>query len=439
MKKLIKICEYSVFIIFFILIFFMRQKATFLLVVPVFILIYLFTSKVNIKKFGLFIFIISLIIRIVSILYLDTQVTDDFKLMFDASRSLINGNLAFLNTPYFKTFTYQLGHVLYQAFLLKIWNNILFLKIVNSIITSLIVLFIYLISKRLFSERIARSCSLLYLFYLYPIYLNSILTNQHLPALIILIVIYLLITKKYDYKLFIICGVLLSIANVFRTESIVIILGIVGYNICLSNKDNFKKMFSYSLILICVYIVVNFIINSSVYLTLNTNLTNKAPTWKFYCGLSDRYNGIYNSYDEGVYFTSNDTNKLLLDRIKNNYTKLPILFLKKEVILWTQTNYDIRINNNINNNIFNFILNFNQGILNFTYLLFVISLFPWKKDYKLDKILLLKIILALYYGVYMFIEISPRYAYILDILIFLCIGLALEELNNLYKKRFKSN
>ena len=118
MKKLIKICEYSVFIIFFILIFFMRQKATFLLVVPVFILIYLFTSKVNIKKFGLFIFIISLIIRIVSILYLDTQVTDDFKLMFDASRSLINGNLAFLNTPYFKTFTYQLGHVLYQAFLL---------------------------------------------------------------------------------------------------------------------------------------------------------------------------------------------------------------------------------------------------------------------------------------------------------------------------------
>ena len=107
MKKLIKICEYLVFIIFFILIFFMRQKSTFLLVVPVFILIYLFTSKVNIKKFGLFIFIISLIIRIVSILYLDTQVTDDFKLMFDASRSLINGNLAFLNTPYFKTFTYQ--------------------------------------------------------------------------------------------------------------------------------------------------------------------------------------------------------------------------------------------------------------------------------------------------------------------------------------------
>ena len=429
MKKLIKLCEYLVFIIFFILMFFMRQKATFLLVVPIFILIYLFTSKVNIKKFGLFIFIISLIIRIVSILYLDTQVTDDFKLMFDASRSLINGNLAFLNTPYFKTFTYQLGHVLYQAFLLKIWNNILFLKIVNSIITSLIVLFIYLISRKLFSERIARSCSLLYLFYLYPIYLNSVLTNQHLPALITLIVIYLLTTKKYDYKLFIICGVLLSIANVFRTESIVIILGIVGYNICLSNKDNFKKMFSYSLILIGVYMTVS----------LNTNLTNKAPTWKFYCGLSDKYNGIYNSYDEGVYFTSNDTNKLLLDRIKNSYTKLPILFLKKEVILWTQTNYDIRINNNINNSIFNFILNFNQGILNFTYILFVISLFPWKKDYKSNKILLLKIILALYYGVYMFIEISPRYAYILDILIFLCIGLALENLSNLYKEKFKSN
>ncbi len=386
----------------------------------------------------MFLFITALIIRIISILYLNVSITDDFKLMYDASRSLLKNDLSFLNTFYFKTFTYQLGHVLYQTFLLKFFNNTLFLKIINSIITSLIILFIYLISKKLFNEKIARISSLLYLFYLYPIYLNSVLTNQHLPALITLIVIYLLVSKEYNYKLFIVCGALLSISNIFRTESIIIILGIIGYNICLTNKQNIKEMLKYSLILIIIYLSVSFIINSCISLTLNTSLKKNAPTWKFYCGLSNKYNGLYNTEDEKAYFSSNDTQKLLLNRIRNDYTKLPILFLKKEVILWTQTNYDIQINNNIKNNTIKYIYTFNQGILNFIYILFVISLLPKKKDnYKENKILLLKIILALYYGVYMFIEISPRYAYILNILMFIVIGVGLERLNNLYRKKLK--
>ena len=215
MNKFIKLCEYLLFIMFMVLIFYMSSKFSFLLIIPIFILLWLFVKKVKIKRFGLFIFILTLIIRLISVFYLKVSILDDFKVMYSASKSLINNDLSFLSTPYFQTFSYQFGHVLYQSFLLKIFNSVLFLKIVNCLITSSIVLFIYLIGKKLFNEKIGRISSLLYIFYLYPLYLNSVLTNQHLPALIVLIVIYLLISKEYNYKLFILIGLLLSISNTF--------------------------------------------------------------------------------------------------------------------------------------------------------------------------------------------------------------------------------
>lgn len=436
MNKFIKLCEYLLFIMFMVLIFFMSSKFSFLLIIPIFILLWLFVKKVKIKRFGLFIFILTLIIRLISVFYLKVSILDDFKVMYSASKSLINNDLSFLSTPYFQTFSYQFGHVLYQSFLLKIFNSVIFLKIVNCIITSSIVLFIYLIGKKLFNEKIGRISSLLYIFYLYPLYLNSVLTNQHLPALIVLIVIYLLISKEYNYKLFILIGLLLSISNIFRTEAIISVMGIIIYNICLSNKKNMFKYFSYSLILVVCYFSFNFIFNFLIHYNYNIYLKNKSPEWKFYCGLNDKYNGIYNEEDQNEYFNGNDTHKLLVDRIKNDYIKFPVLFLKKEVILWTQTNYDIQITNNINNKILSFMYLFNQGVLNFSYILFIISLFPkkFKKSSVVDKTLLIKIILGLYFGVYMFIEISPRYAYILNILMFLIIGFGIERVYNLSLK-----
>ena len=165
---------------------------------------------------------------------------------------------------------------------------------------------------------------------------------------------------------------------------------------------------------------------------LHTSLKNNASEWKFYCGLNYEHNGIYNENDDKIYFSSNNKKELLKTRIKEGNVKLPVLFLKKEVILWTQTNYDIQLLNNINSNLYNFILLFNQAFLNFIMILFIISLFPERKKTN-KELLLLKVIIGIYYCVYMFIEISPRYAYILHILVFLTIGLGIERIRNLKK------
>ena len=238
-----------------------------------------------------------------------------------------------------------------------------------------------------------------------------------------------------NYKLIFICSLILAFSNIFRTESIVIIIGIILYIICKFKKENIKRNSLLIVSLVGSYFIFTFIISFLFSISsINTNLSNNSGLWKFYCGLNYETNGIYNVDDDNRFFNSNDKNKLLIDRITNNSLKLPVLFLKKEVILWTQTNYDLRINN-INGNLFNLLLLFNQGFLNFILILFVISLYPRKNSEMDDKLLLIKILIGVYYFVYMFIEISPRYAYILDIFIFLIIGLGIERIVSFIKKR----
>ncbi len=427
MKKFIKIGEYILFILFLVLVPFFKSKLYTFLIIPLLILLFFVNKKIKTKYFPILLFLIAFIIRIIGVFVLKLEVVDDFKTMLEASRNLINGNLDFLSSNYFLNFPYQLGHVLYQALFLKIINSVLFLKIINSIITSSIIIFIYFISKKIVKEETARYISILYLFYFYPLYLNSVLTNQHLPVLLSLIGIYLLLEKPKTWKLSIIISFLLALANVFRTESIIWIAGIVLYKI-LIEKDKVVN----TLVLLGTYLLFTTILSNLVYLSpLHTKLVNNDPEWKFYCGLSTKYNGIYNAEDEEVFFHSEKGKELLIQRIKQDKTSFPVLFLKKEVILWTQTNYDLILENKIDNSF----LNLNQGYLNIIILLFIIGIFPRKEEKK--EILLFKIILALYYGIYLFIEISPRYAYVLHILMFILIGVGIEKTKEIFNNKIR--
>ena len=74
-------------------------------------------------------------------------------------------------------------------------------------------------------------------------------------------------------------------------------------------------------------------------------------------------------------------------------------------------------------------------------MLFVIGLFPIKKETK-KEIIFIKLLIGLYFGVYLFIEISPRYAYILHILIFIILASSIKNIefikDNINKKISKS-
>ena len=218
----------------------------------------------------------------------------------------------------------------------------------NSIFTATIVFMIYLISRKIVKEETARIISFAYLFYLYPIYLNSVLTNQHIPALLTLVVVYWVIEKEKNWKNALFVGFLLSLANFFRTESIIIILGLMVYTICYLTKDTWKKDFIHlGMILLtyfaCTTCTSQLLLMSPLHKNVENQLDKNVTLWKFYVGLSDEHNGIYNDDDVQAYFNTNEEKELLMNRMKTDYKKFPKLFLKKEVILWTQTNYDLRI------------------------------------------------------------------------------------------------
>ncbi len=443
MKKLIKFAEYILFLMFLVLILFTKQKLAIFLTIPLIVILFFYYKKTKIKNYPLFLFIVAFLIRLISILVLKVEITDDFKTMYDASINLIKGNISFMNGFYFQTYPFQLGLVLFQALLLKIINSIILLKIMNSIYTSFIVVLIYLISKKLFKENTARIISFGYLFYLYPLYLNSVLTNQHIPALLMLIVIYLIISKEENWKCSILIAFLLALANFFRAESIIIILGIIVYTICYLSKNNYKKKLLNLGIILLTYFLLTALTSQALLLSplhknIDNNLDKNVTLWKFYCGLNDEHNGIYNEEDVQSYFNTNQEKELLKERIKTDYKKFPVLFLKKEVILWTQTNYDLRITNNWNNKLYDWLQTYNQGFLNLVIVLLIVSLFPKRKTEEDNKIIFIKILIVLYYGIYLFIEISPRYAYNLHMLLFLLLGIGIERIickcNQLYTK-----
>ena len=429
MKKFIKICEYILLILFLVLVPFFTNKLVSFCVMPIFFLFSYFSKKIPNKYYVFVLFGIAFLIRIISIFFLKVEIVDDFLTMLKASRSLLEGNLDFMKTSYFMFFSYQVGHVLYQALLLSIHNSVIFLKIVNSIITSFTVVLLYLIGKRIVKEETAKKISIFYLLYFYPVYLNSVLTNQLLPALLSLIAVYYYITHGNSWKKMVLVGGLFVIANFFRTESIIWIGAIFLYQL-LVEKGEFKKRIGQSGILLISYFAFIMLFTNIVFISpIHSKLNNQYPGWKFYCGLNVEHNGFYNVEDQNVYFSSNHKEELLKKRILHDKYQLPILFLKKEVILWTQTNYDLRLKGSLPK----MFLLLNQGFLNIILLLFIIGLIPNKKDTK-KEILLLKLLLGMYYVIYLMIEISPRYAYIMHFLVFLLVGSGIERVEEWLKK-----
>ena len=433
MNKLLNII---MFILFLIIVIFTKSKLTIFLGLPILFLLIKLVDKIKIKNYLIFIFSLSLIIRIITIILLKVPVLDDYKTMLDAALSINNNDLSFLNDFYFKTFSYQLGFTIYESILLNIINSITFLQVINSLITSLIVVMIYLIGKTISNEKSARVVSLLYLLYPYPLYLNNVLTNQHLSILLVLISIYLILTKK-ELKYYILSGLLLGLANIIRPDGIIIIISLIIYLLTFIKKKDFKLKLKQISIIVITYLIIISSVSTIVNIKYNYNLKNNSPLWKFYVGLNIKNNGMYNEYDQNIFFKSNNQKELLMRRIKTDYKKYPILFVKKEVIEWSRTNFYIESNmSKFTYKIFEIL---NLTIVLLVLLMFILELYK-SINKKNDKALLLKIILLIYFISYLFIEVSPRYSYNLHIIIFIIISNTiniLEEKEKIVRKKLK--
>ena len=382
------------------------------------------------NKFIIFLFLFSFVIRLGVILLVDTPIISDFKVMYDAALEIVNGTDSYKSMGYFITWGYQMGHVLYQAFLLSIINSAFFLKIVNCIITSLTVVFVYLISRRICSERSAKISSILYSIFLFPLLLNSVLTNQFLPALIILIALYILLNINFKKKFVIssvIVGILLGLSNIFRSETIVIVFSILLYFVFLFiTKVDWKKLIVSFLIIFMGYYVV---FNGTSLLLKATNVSPSGleilnSSWKFVLGFNYETSGMYSNQDAAIYARDSEAaKKEAINRIMQ-FEKIPLHFLKKTKILWF--NSDLSWSISMDEAYYKVLNIINQIWIILFNILAVCSAFRFIK-FKFEKEhVLMCLILLVYFGVYLLIEVMPRYAYSLQVFEAIIIGISLD-------------
>ncbi len=386
------------------------------------------------NKWFLFLLVFSFVLRLIVVLTINTPPTSDFKTMLEASFELLKGTTEYQTMPYFLTWAYQMGHVIYQALLLSIIDNITFLKIVNALITTATIGLLYKIGEYLTNKKVSLIISFIYSIFLFPLFLNTVLTNQFLPMLLILISLYILIKNKKEHILpFIIIGILLAFSNMLRSEGIVILAGItlyMLYRIITSSKK--KKKVIGTILIIMIYFITNTLASYTLQKTnISPNgLENKNPAWKFITGLNTETRGKYSSEDAEKYaFYPKKAEQELEQRIKEDWTNYPVLFIKKIKILWLnsdltwtfpdKTEEELLPLNSINSLFIYFFLLFA--------LLSIITII--KKTYKKEQILIYSILLF-YFGAYLLIEVMPRYAYPLQILEALLAMITLEYILN---------
>lgn len=382
------------------------------------------------NKFIVFIFLFSFVLRLGVIVLVETPVISDFKLMYDAALEIVNGTDSYKSMSYFITWGYQMGHVLYEAFLLSIINSVFFLKIINCIITSLTVVFVYLISRRICSEISARISSILYSIFLFPLLLNSVLTNQFLPVLLILIAIYILLNINFKKKFIIssvVVGILLGLSNIFRSETIVIVFSILLYfGFLFITKVDWKKLIISFLIIFMGYYVV---FNGTSLLLKATGVSPSGldilnSSWKFVVGFNYESNGMYTDEDAALYSRDSEAaDKEAIKRIMQ-FKKIPLHFLKKTKVLWF--NSDLSWSISEDESYYKTLNIINQLWIILFNILAVCSAFKFIKLKFNKEHVLVCLILLVYFGVYLLIEVMPRYAYSLQVFEAIIIGVSLD-------------
>ena len=393
-------------------------------------------KKIKDNKFIIGLFLFVFILRVIVILVVDTPIISDFKTMYEAALEIVKGTSDYKDSLYFLTWGYQMGHVLYQSILLSIINSVVFLKIMNALISSLTIVFLYLIMKRVVNIKIAKISSIFYSVFLFPLLLNTVLTNQFLPLLLILIAIYLFISidkGKYLLKAIII-GLLLGISNILRSEGIVIITALLLYSFYLIiKKVNIKKTIITFILIVCSYMAI---FNITSYALIKTDISpnglkNMNPTWKFVLGFNYETSGMYSSSDAEIYATDQDKAGEIVKERLSEWEKIPVLFLKKIKILWFNSDLSWSLGYLENKTLVSVLTVINQIFIIILDLLALLSVPLLFKKNRSNIQVLITLILFVYFGVYLLIEVMPRYAYPLQAFLLI---LASISLNYIYEK-----
>lgn len=450
LNKLNKITLSVFTIICLILLLILSLKSIIFFTIATFLLV-LYVSKKKINKFYLILLILSLSIRIICILVLNYEQVYDFKILLDASKTLSNKDYSFNTWGHLRMWGYQTGFVIYQAFILKLFNSILVLKILNAIYSSLLVIIIYYFSKKITTEKIARIVSILYMILPFPLFLNTVLTNQHLATLLMYLSIIFLLKENKKTSNYVIAAFLLALSNIIRPEAIIILVTLIIYEILKLKKTTLKQTIKKILLFLIIYFSINTMASQTIIKTgINPiGLTNQDPLWKFVLGFNHDTCGYYTQEDVYVQMNKNASLNLIKERISQSPLKMIKLFSCKIDRFWLQSSlieegqaFEKKKINILGleikfNQIQNLIMTYNNQIYLSILMCLLIGIIKFKNTDKIKNVMFFIIMMIVCFGVFLVIEIQPRYIYFIHIPIFILSSYGIEYILDVTPKFIK--
>ena len=412
-------------------------------------IISIFISTRKIKHFGLILFIVSFVIRLIFIIVANFPQVYDFKTLLEASEMFARGDYSFNTWYHFSTWGYQTAFVIYQGVLLKLFNSVFLLKLLNVIYSSLIVVIVYKLGLKISkNEKSARIVSMLYMIFPFYLFLNSVLLNSHLATLLSYIGIFFILKNEAKYKDYLIGSILIALGNLIRPEGIIIILTLIIYKLITLKKENIKKIIISLLIFLSSYFIIcngaSFLVKTS---GVNpSGLDNKDPLWKFLLGFNYETCGYYTDSDAA--FQVDKTTEI--NEIKRRALEDPVrtgkLMVCKVDRFWLSSGLEDEMGS-FNDKSFKILginikfsmikgiaIALNNGINIIILALMLLGLIVNRKKIK-DEVLFMLIMVLITFGVYLFIEIQPRYLYFIHVAIFALATLRINYIQELKIKK----
>ena len=441
----------TIFMIFFICVpLFLLPEGLFVAFVA-FALVLFFVNKVNIKRFSLFIFILALALRVCVVFAVPTPPASDFQVHFEASQQMVAGDNNYLEMSYFKTWAYQIGIVFFQSLFLRIWNNVIILKLVNCIISAATCVLVYKIANEFTENKPSQGAALIYCFLPFTVFYPTILSNQYPSSFLIYLGIYIVISKKLklnSYVRYSLFGGLLALADVFRPESIIPLFATVLFLLITINKENIKQNFINIGLLLIAYFGVFNIINSLFIVTqiAPLGLSNNDPLWKFVSGFNHSTKGQWSLDDTFLVQTVPEID-IIKSRVFVPIHQLIELFVSKIKIFWCGTGVEWAFSSFYESGITVFgkylsvgkFVNFanatSMWMMVLSYLLVIWGVAKGlKKKTDNPHILLLVNQIFVTFGVYLIIEVQPRYIYHIQISVLIVVALGISAIYDAVKK-----
>jgi len=400
------------------------------------------------KYLWIFLICLGVLVRIWYAITVNVPILYDEEVCILAAQDIVQGDYSWFSDSYFQRWAYQIPFVLYEAIILKSFGTVRALYILNGIYSIATVMLIYMITKKIFNSSAALITTALYSLLPASIFRVSDLYNNVISGMIILIAIYLFVgvynqyqnvnnlkSGKLLWRCFLI-GLFLGISNLFRTETIICLLGVECWFIYIfisnAKKDNFLSLLCRILPCMIVTFAIYKLVNVSVdYYIIHSGISqngikNGCKYWFIVCGFTPESYGMFSEkYIDIVYIKDKheqfEAFKRIMKEIFSNRSFVDIVkfFAIKATYMWGKPDFCLVLDEN---SYLYTLLKMPVMIINHIVYVcfFLLSAIGIKKNKINNFVMFLIITFIGLFLVYIIKEIGVQYRYYTIIIITLC-------------------